>query len=363
MMRWPWQASRENRSERRSGGYHDLILEAALRAAHGSAGAKASSTAAAEAAAGLLGRAFASATVQPATVVTRALSPDRLMMAGRALIRRGEICFLIRATATGWILVPAETVQVFGGDDPKTWQYVLSLAGPSNSRTVTVPGASVIHWRWGTDPAQPWRGVSPLAAASETSRMLAESTAHLADEASGPRGSLIPLGLDPGDDDDESTSPVAKLQKMIGGLRGAAALVESNRNMGDGLPMGAPTRDWQPSRLGANPPDALVDLSDKASLAVLSACGVPPELMSGQAQGTSAREAFRRFLHATVTPLLDSMAAEAAHKLNAPGLAFNTDGLFAADIQGRARAFQSLVGGGMDVSKAAALSGLLVGDE
>ena len=360
-MRWPWTARAERRSERRSGGYHDLLLEAALRAAHGTAGAKASSTAAAEAAAGLLGRAFASATVKPSTVVTGALSPERLMMAGRALIRRGEIVFLIRSTSTGWILTPAETVQVFGGDDPKTWQYVLSLTGPSNSRTVKVPGSSVIHWRWGTDPAQPWRGVSPLAAASETSRLLAESTAHLADEASGPRGHLIPLGVDPrDDDDDETTSPVAMLQKTIGALRGSAALVESNRNMGDGLPVGSPTRDWQPNRLGASPPDALVDLSDRASLAVLAACGIPPELMSGQGQGTAAREAFRRFLHATVTPLLDSMAAEAAHKLDAPGLAFDTTGLHAADVQGRARAFQSMVGGGMDVAKAAALSGLLI---
>ena len=134
-----------------------------------------------------------------------------------------------------------------------------------------------------------------------------KAQAHLADEASGPRGSLIPLGVDPGDDDDAETSPVAKLQKMVGGLRGSAALVESTRNMGDGLPMGAPTRDWQPNRLGANPPDALVDLSDKASLAVLAACGIPPELMSGQGQGTAAREAFRRFLHSTVTPLLAAM--------------------------------------------------------
>lgn len=360
-MRLPWakRGAAERRSERRSG-YHDLILEAALRAAHGGAGAKASATAAAEAAAGLLGRSFACATVQPATVVSRALSPDRLMMAGRALIRRGEIAFLIRSTATGWILTPAETIQVFGGDDPKTWEYLLTLTGPSNSRTVRVSSASVIHWRWGTDPAQPWRGVSPLAAASETSRMLAESTAHLADESSGPRGHLIPLGIDPGDDDDEETSPVVQLTKRIGALRGAAALLESTRNMGEGLPMGAATRDWVPNRLGANPPEALVDLSDRGTLAVLAACGIPPELMSGQSQGTAAREAFRRFLHATVTPLLAAMAAEAAHKLATPGLAFDTTGLHAADVAGRARAFQSMVGAGMEVSKAAALSGLLV---
>lgn len=236
------------------------------------------------------------------------------------------------------------------------------LTGPSNSRTVDVPSASVLHFKWGTDPAQPWRGISPLAAVAETSRLLAESTAHLADEASGPRGSLIPLGVDPGDDD-ETTSPVAKLQEAIGALRGGAALVESTRNMGDGLPVGSPTGDWKPNRLGANPPDSLVDLSDKAALAVLAACGIPPELMSGNSQGTVSREAFRRFLHATVTPLLDAMAAEAAHKLAEPSLAFDTTGLHAADVQGRARAFQSLVGGGMDIERAAGLSGLLVSDD
>ena len=357
-MRLPW-AKREA-AERRSGEYHDLLLDAALRAAYGGTGAKASSTAAAESAAGLLGRAFASATPQPSNVVTRALSPNCLNMAGRALIRRGEIVFLIRSTATGVILTPAETVQVFGADDPKTWEYLLTLTGPSNSRTVRVGADRVIHWRWGTDPAQPWRGISPLAAAGETSRMLAESTSHLADEASGPRGALISLGVDPGDDEDEATSPVVALQKRISGLRGAAALMESTRNHGDGLPMGAPTQDWKPNRLGANPPDSLVDLSDRATLAVLAACGVPPELMSGQGQGTAAREAFRRFLHATVTPLLAAMASEAALKLSTPELAFDTMGLHAADVAGRARAFQSMVGGGMELSKAAALSGLLV---
>ena len=358
-MRWPWQRTPEKRSERRSG-YHDLLLDAALRAAHGGAGANASRTAAAEAAAGLLGRAFASATVQPETIITRALTPDVLMMAGRALIRRGEIAYLIRATATGWILTPAETIQVFGGDDPRTWEYVLTLTGPSNSRTVRVGSDRVIHFRWGSDPAQPWRGVSPLAAAAETSRMLASATGHLADEAGGPRGHLIPLGIDPGEDENEDTSPVLKLQERIGALRGAAALLESTRNMGDGLPMGSPTADWKPHRLGANPPVALVDLSDKAALAVLAACGIPPELMSGQSMGTAAREAFRRFVHATVTPLLTAMAAEAAHKLDTPGLAFDTTGLHAADVQGRARAFQSMVKADMPIEKAAALSGLLI---
>ena len=38
------------------------------------------------------------------------------------------------------------------------------------------------------------------------------------------------------------------------------------------------------------------------------------------------------------------------------------DALMASDVQGRARAFQSMVGGGMDVARAAGLSGLLSED-
>jgi len=80
-------------------------------------------------------------------------------------------------------------------------------------------------------------------------------------------------------------------------------------------------------------------------------------------EGTGAREAFRRFHHATVTPLLDGMAREAAQKLETPGLAFDTIGLHAAVVQGRARAFQTKVNGGMEIERAAARSGLLAPDE
>ena len=53
------------------------------------------------------------------------------------------------------------------------------------------------------------------------------------------------------------------------------------------------------------------------------------------------------------------MAAELAEKLDAPRLALDFSALFASDITGRARAFASMVQAGMNVEKAAALSGLL----
>ena len=53
------------------------------------------------------------------------------------------------------------------------------------------------------------------------------------------------------------------------------------------------------------------------------------------------------------------MAEELSEKFEFP-VSLNFDSLMASDISGRARAFQSMVGGGMDITKAAALSGLMV---
>ena len=52
------------------------------------------------------------------------------------------------------------------------------------------------------------------------------------------------------------------------------------------------------------------------------------------------------------------MGEHAQEKLDAPDLVLVWDELRASDLAGRARAFQSMIGGGMDVAKAAALAGL-----
>ena len=52
------------------------------------------------------------------------------------------------------------------------------------------------------------------------------------------------------------------------------------------------------------------------------------------------------------------MIALEAERIGLP-ITLDGDKLFASDIQGRARAFQSLVGGGMDIAEAAAHETLL----
>ena len=90
---------------------------------------------------------------------------------------------------------------------------------------------------------------------------------------------------------------------------------------------------------------------------MFAACGVPLSLAI-DSDGTGQRESYRRLLHSTVVPLAKIVSEELTDKLETD-VSLSFDSLFAADLSGRARAFQSLVGGGMDPTKAAGLSGLM----
>ena len=81
-----------------------------------------------------------------------------------------------------------------------------------------------------------------------------------------------------------------------------------------------------------------------------SACGIPPGLFSVQSDGTAQREGYRRLLHSTVVPMARIVQAELTAKLDVD-VTLGLDGLFAADLSGRARAFQSLVLAGMDPAR------------
>ena len=64
----------------------------------------------------------------------------------------------------------------------------------------------------------------------------------------------------------------------------------------------------------------------------------------------------------TVAPLGRIIETELRAKLDDPEIALDWSELRAADIASRDRAFQSMVGGGMELDRAAALSGLLIPD-
>ena len=304
---WPFT----RHTEHRQASYTDGVVQAILARAAGTH-ADVTATAAVEAAAGALSRAFASAEITPNTPATRGLTPDVLAQIGRALIVHGEIVLILAVAEGRVVMLPTAAWDVTGAADATTWRYRCDLAGPSGSVTVSRPAESVIHCRYSTDPARPWVGVGPLERARLSGRLSAELEAALGDEASGTRGYLLPVPTDGQDD------TVSELRRDVGSLGGKTALVETAMaGWGDGR-MAAPRGDYEPKRLGANPPASLATLRSDAAQAVLSACGTPIELMTA-GDGTGQREAWRRFLHGTVQPLAACVAAELAAKLDAPG--------------------------------------------
>ena len=121
----------------------------------------------------------------------------------------------------------------------------------------------------------------------------------------------------------------------------------------------APRQDWQSSRLGPEPPDSMVEVRRDAFAAVLAATGTPPSLFT-DADGTSQREALRRWHLGTVLPLARILEVELTAKLEGSvRLRFDA---YPLDLAGRAQAFQKLVAGGVSINEALATSGLLADD-
>ena len=350
-MNWPWKST-----EKRNDSYTDALVNQLLQGAGGGTGAAVAATGALEAASGLISRCFAAAQVSGPAHAVQVLGPDVLSQVGRALIRQGEAVYFMDVQAGRLILLPAQSWDVFGAAHPDSWTYRLTLAGPDAMTTVSrVQAAGVLHFRYATDPASPHRGIAPLTSAHLAGRLSAETAKALGNELSGPVGSLLPVGSDGND------VTVQALKKDIRNLQGSVALVERLSDWatgGGGSPSQGGASEWQPRRIGAAPPPGVVEVARQATLEVLACCGVPPSLFLSSADGTAQRESYRRMMHTTLIPLGKILSTELTLKMEGT-VNLSWDSIGAADLSSRARAFQSLVNGGMDVTKAASLAGLM----
>lgn len=351
-MRWPWQ---QPKAETRSG-YTGTILSALLAEAETGGPRQPRGLAAVEQAAGLWQRAFASADVSGGVA---AVSPEFLGLVGRELIRSGEAVFRIAVEGGQVRLYPQASVTITGGSDPEGWTYLGTENGPSTAQTWTLPAAAVLHFRYGVDIARPFHGVAPWSFAGVSSTLAANLEARLGDEAGAPVGSLFPIPQNPKPPDSDD-DPLADLRADIAKAKGHPLLVETTASgWGDGKGA-APLSDWKARRFGADPPAALEALRGASGADITAACGVPAAL-AGEGDGTAKREAYRQFVALSVRPMARLVEAELSAKLERDiGLDFSD--LRSDDLSGRARAFQSLVKGGMEVSPAAALAGLMLED-
>ncbi len=344
------------RKEYRSSGYSDSVVRL-LTSQAAAVATDPQRTGVVEAAAGIWARAFASVTVTP-DAAADVLTPSVMAMIGRELIRNGEALFRVSVRNGRRHLTPATSWEVSGGLDPSSWRYHAQMSGPEGDESRTLGWDEVAFVAWATEPNRPFRGLSPLSLADRTGKLAGRLEESLGDEAGTPRGYLMPV---PAVDEvpDGETDPLADMRADLKKLAGGLSVVETtSAGFGEGRGA-APQSDWKAQRIGPNPPEALCILRGDVRRDILAACGVSPAMLADRSDGTARRESYRQFVHLSAAPVGRIVAREFATKLDLPGLTFDWSGLMAGDITGKARAFQSLVKGGMDVERAAALSGLL----
>ena len=356
-MRWPWQP----RETREAVGGYTQIISALIAAQAAGTTQQASATAAVEAAAGAMSRAFMAATVEGPADVVEAVSPRTLGQIGRDLIRVGESLHVVRYMGGRLRLIPCSTWYFEGDADPSTWLATCTAYGPSGSSTWRVPMASVVFVAWGSPTSRPYHGLSPSSWSADTTRLMANAERSLADEAGGPLAQLLPIPQD-GGGGGADTDLLGGLKSDIKDARGSALLVETTQSgWGEGR-VAAPTSDWKQSRLGPTPPESMIKLADAAFSRVLAAAGVPPSLFVDDADGTAQREGLRRYHMGVVVPMARLLEVELSEKFNvAIRLKFDS---YATDMVSRAQVFSKLAAvEGISPEMALALAQIGDGDD
>ena len=340
------------KTEKRTG-YADTIIAAIQATASGPLATDYTATGAAEAGASLLGRCLAVATVEPEPVA-KALTPRIRMQIGRDLMMSGNSVYEIIVGAAGIRLRRSASWDVYGQDH---WRYRLSVPGANTETQVVRDQDAVLHFRINESAADPARGRSPLYNNS-AGRLLAGLENQLANESGQPSGYALPAPTEGFKKED-----LEDLKSDLRTSKGKTQLVPSmSLGWGEGRTSAPQSVEWRPQRYGMNPPEVLARLRLETNDTVLGALGVPSAFYSTEASSAALREALRIYLHSTLQPIADVIRQELQEKL-LPNVKLSFDRLFASDLQGRARAFQSLVTAGMTVEKAAALSGLLASEE
>ena len=351
-MRFPWNKPdlEQREAVTPSGDYsRDLV---ALLLSNASGTSLRGVPAALEIAAGMWSRAWATARVTPANPRTAGLDSATLAAIGRRLLLRGQWVAEIEIRAGVVHLAEAQAWEVYGGRRPESWLWELTFDGPTRQERRTVGAGRVLNLTYAVDANRPWQGAGPLNNAGITQGLLTSLETRLAQESNAAAGNIVPI---------PDTSQAGTLQDDLRKADGRLTLVDSVADWGQGAE-NRPNQDWQPRRLGANPPAGVIELRAAAERSILAAAGVPVSVLS-ESDGTKAREDFRRFLHSTMMPLGRLVGPQLDRALGVSGIAFDWRDLGAGDISGRARSFAQLVNAGMPLTEAAANTGILSVDD
>ena len=334
---------------RASGGYTDEVLASFFGAATGRIHAAA--TAGVQAAAGIIGRALASAVVENDGGVC---DPQMLEAVGTDLVRAGRFLGRLTVGPRGQVRILracAAPSVTYGTADPDSWVYWLSENGPSETRTVRATAAEVINVRINSDSRRPWEGIPPLARAVASGQLAARLASSLGDEADVVVSRIIPIAQGSGE------GAANQLSKAIAGtLPGRLAFPETQLAGAGAGRSSAPLRDFRGERTGWEAPISGPQLYAHLFSEVAEVCGVPGALVSPSSAGPALRESFRRLTTATLEPYARLLESELSRVLERP-VTITLRRLAGVDAAGRARALHVLVEAGFEKEAAADLLG------
>ena len=334
---------------RSAGNYTDTMLASVFGSATGQV--HAATTAGVQAAASIVGRALASATIDGDG---GAVDPQLLEGIGTDLVRSGRFLGRLTVGADGRARIlraGAVSSVVYGDADPESWRYSLQMVGPSSARTVWAEAAEVVNIRINADSLRPWDGIAPLQRAAASGELYARLSESLRDEASVAVVRLIPQPQGTG-------SPIQDNLRaaLTGQLPGRVAFPETTAAGGGAGRSSAPLRDWGATRLGYEADTPAGTLYAHLFSECAECCGVPAALVNPASAGPAAREAWRRLTVGTLEPYARLIEAELSRVLET-GVVMKLRRLGGVDAAGRARALHVLTEAGFDKDDAADLLG------
>ena len=278
---------------RGAGDYTDQILSGYFAAATGRI--HAASVAGVQAAAGIVGRALASAVVEGDG---GAVDPHLLENVGTDLVRAGRFLGRLTVGPRGRVRILracAAPSVTYGNSDPESWIYWLQEGGPSEARTVRAVASEVVNVRINSDSRRPWEGIAPLARAVASGQLAARLASSLGDEADVVVSRIIPIAQGSGE------GAANQLSKAIAGtLPGRLAFPETQLAGAGAGRSSAPLRDFRGERTGWEAPISGPQLYAHLFSEVAEVCGVPAALVNPASAGPAAREAWRRLTVGTI---------------------------------------------------------------
>ena len=329
--------------------YTDQILAGSYAAATGRL--HAASVAGVQAAAGIVGRALASATIDGDG---GAVDPHLLENIGTDLIRSGRFLGRLTVGPRGRVRILracASPSVTYGTADPDSWVYWLSENGPSETRTVRATAAEVINVRINSDSRRPWEGIAPLDAARASGELAARLASSLGDEADIVVSRIIPIAAGSGQ------NAANQLSKAISGtLPGRLAFPETTTAGSGAGRSSAPLRDFRGERTGWEAPISAATIYAHLFSEVAECCGVPGAIVNPASAGPAAREAWRRLQVGTVEPYARLIEAELSRVLETT-VTITLRRMGGIDAAGRARALHVLTEAGFTKEDAADLLG------